>query len=210
MSVIPNRETFENAYAGKAPWDIGQPQPVFVNAADLISGSILDAGCGTGDNALFFAQRGHQVTGIDFLREPIERAKKKAAERGITANFLVLDALHLDSLPEQFDSVIDSGLFHVFSDEDRRRYVSGLASVTKPGGQLFLLCFSDQEPGEQGPRRVTEPELRASFAEDWEVESIEPVRFEARTDLQGITFSPGGPKAWFARLRRQPVCNSDA
>jgi len=208
MSVIPNRETFENAYAGKAPWDIGKPQPVFVTAAKQVSGSILDAGCGTGDNALFFAQRGHKVTGIDFLREPIERAKMKAAERGLAATFLVLDALHLNSLPEQFDSVIDCGLFHVFSEDDRRRYVSGLASVTKSGGRLFLLCFSDQEPGEQGPRRVSEQELRSAFADGWVVESIEPVRFEARTDLQGITFSPGGPKAWFAQIRRRPADKS--
>lgn len=203
MAAIPNRETFENAYAGKAPWDIGKPQPVFIQATDQITGSILDAGCGTGDNALFFAERGHKVTGIDFLREPIERAKKKAAERGVQASFLVLDALHLDSLPEQFDSVIDCGLFHVFSDDDRQRYVAGLSSVTKPGGRLFLLCFSDQEPGELGPRRITEQGLRAAFSSVWTIESIEPARFETRPDLEGITFSPGGPKAWFARILRQ-------
>ena len=117
----------------------------------------------------------------------------------------MLDALHLDSLPEQFDSVIDCGLLHVLSDEDRRRYVAGLASVTKPSGRLFLLCFSDQEPGELGPRRITEPELRSAFADGWLIESIEPVRIETRTDLQGITFSPGGPKAWFARIHRLPA-----
>jgi 2-polyprenyl-3-methyl-5-hydroxy-6-metoxy-1,4-benzoquinol methylase len=99
MAAIPNRETFENAYAGKAPWDIGRPQPVFIQAADQITGSILDAGCGTGDNVLFLAERGHKVTGIDFLREPIERAKENAAKRGVKATFLVLDALHLDVLP---------------------------------------------------------------------------------------------------------------
>ena len=67
MTNIPNRQTFENAYAGKAPWDIGKPQPVFVAIAMKVMGSILDAGCGTGENALFFAQRGHKVTGIDYL-----------------------------------------------------------------------------------------------------------------------------------------------
>jgi cyclopropane fatty-acyl-phospholipid synthase-like methyltransferase len=204
MDAIPNRETFENLYAGKAPWDIGKPQPAFVNAADDVKGSVLDAGCGTGDNALFLAERGHRVTGIDFLPVPIERAKKKAAERGIAVTFLVLDALHLDSLPEQFDSVIDCGLFHVFSDDDRRRYVAGLTSVTKPGGRLFLLCFSDQEPGEQGPRRVSESELRSAFATGWEVESIDLVRIEVRPDLEGFSFTPGGPKAWFARISRRP------
>jgi cyclopropane fatty-acyl-phospholipid synthase-like methyltransferase len=202
MDAASSRETFESLYAGKAPWDIGKPQPAFVQAAGLVTGSILDAGCGTGDIALFFAERGHQVTGIDFLQAPIERARKKAAERGIAATFLVLDALHLDSLPQQFDSVIDCGLFHVFSDDDRRRYVAALAGVTRPGGRLFLLCFSDQEPGEQGPRRVSQPELRAAFATGWEIESIEPVRIEVRPDLEGFSFSPGGPQAWFARIRR--------
>jgi len=203
MAVVPTREMFENLYAGKAPWDIGKPQPVFVNAADDVKGSVLDAGCGTGDIALYFAKRGHKVTGIDFLPVPIERAKKKSAERSVPATFLVLDALHLDSLPEQFDSVIDCGLFHGFSDEDRQRYVAGLAGVTKRGGRLFLLCFSDQEPGEQGPRRISERELRTAFAEGWEIESIEPVRIEIRADLEGFSFSPGGPKAWFASMTRK-------
>ena len=173
-----------------------------LDVADQITGSILDAGCGTGENALFFASRGQKVTGIDFLAEPITRAKQKAAERGVTATFLVMDALALKDLPEAFDNVIDSGLFHVFNDEDRRRYVEGLATVLKPGGRLFLLCFSDEEPGTQGPRRVSKEELHAAFAEGWSIESIEPVRFEVRPDLKDMTFSEGGPKAWFVSARK--------
>jgi SAM-dependent methyltransferase len=199
---IPDRATFESAYAGQAPWDIGRPQKAFIDVADRITGSILDAGCGTGDNALFFAGRGHKVTGIDFLAEPINRAKQKATQRGLTATFLVMDALSLNELPEVFDGVIDSGLFHVFSDEDRRRYVEGLATVLRPGGRLFLLCFSDEEPGTEGPRRVARREIEDAFAEGWEVESIEPSRFEARPDLTDISFSEGGPKAWFVAARR--------
>ena len=152
--TLPDRTRFESAYAGQAPWDIGRPQKALVDVAARITGSLLDAGCGTGENALYFAGRGIKVTGIDFLAEPIARAKQKAAERGLTATFLVMDALTLKDWPEKFDDVIDSGLFHVFSDADRRRYVEGLASVLRPGGGLFLLCFSDDEPGTQGPRRV--------------------------------------------------------
>ncbi|MEX2559019.1 MAG: class I SAM-dependent methyltransferase [Pirellulales bacterium] len=199
---IPDRATFESAYAGQAPWDIGRPQKAFIDVAERITGSILDAGCGTGDNALFFAGRGHNVTGIDFLAEPINRAKQKATERGLTATFLVMDALSLNELPEVFDAVIDSGLFHVFSDEDRRRYVEGLATVLRPGGRLFLLSFSDEEPGTEGPRRVSRREIEDAFAEGWKVESIEPSRFEARPDHTDISFSEGGPKAWFVVARR--------
>jgi cyclopropane fatty-acyl-phospholipid synthase-like methyltransferase len=202
MSSVPDRNTFESAYAGQAPWDIGRPQKPFVNVADRITGSVLDVGCGTGENALFFASRGHKVTGIDFLEEPVARARRKATERGLTATFLVMDALALKDLPEVFDTVIDSGLFHVFSDEDRQRYVEGLASVLKPGRRLFLLCFSDQEPGTQGPRRVSQKELHDAFAQGWAIESIEPSRYEVRPDLKDLTFSEGGPRAWLAMVRR--------
>jgi 2-polyprenyl-3-methyl-5-hydroxy-6-metoxy-1,4-benzoquinol methylase len=93
--MIPDRNTFESAYAGQAPWDIGKSQQPFLAVAQRISGSILDAGCGTGDTALFFAGRGCQVTGIDFIEEAIRRAKQKAAERGVQSTFLVKDALTL-------------------------------------------------------------------------------------------------------------------
>ncbi len=203
MSNVPNRATFENAYAGKAPWDIGKPQRPFVAVADRVTSPVLDAGCGTGDTALFFAARGHAVTGIDFLDEPIRRARVKAAERGLPAEFLVKDALTLGDWNERFASVIDSGLFHVFSDDDRRRYVEGLAQVVEPGGRLFLMCLSDEEPGTEGPRRVSRQELYDAFADGWEVESIQPVRVEVNPEFTAVTFSEGGPKAWFAIIRRK-------
>src|SRR5262249_38822361 len=156
---IPDKNTFASLYSGQAPWDIGKPQKPFIDVADQITGSILDAGCGTGDNALFFASRGHKVTGIDFLEEPIQRARRKAADQGLSATFLFKDATDLKGWSERFDNVIDCGLFHVFADEDRKKYVAGLATVLKPGGRLFLACFSDEEPGTQGPRRVSRKEL---------------------------------------------------
>ena len=197
-----DRAAFESIYAGQPRWEIGRPQQAFLNVADQITGSILDSGCGTGENAFFFASRGHKVTGIDFLAEPIARAKQKATERGAMATFLVLDALSLKDWKERFDNVIDSGLFHVFSDADRRRYVAGLAAVLKPSGRLFFLCFSDEEPGTQGPRRVSRKEIEVAFADGWAVESIEPSRFEVRPDPNDVSFSDGGPRAWFVAVTR--------
>jgi 2-polyprenyl-3-methyl-5-hydroxy-6-metoxy-1,4-benzoquinol methylase len=202
MSEVPDKSTFASLYAGQAPWDIGRPQKPFTEVADQITGSVLDAGCGTGDTALFLAGRGNKVTGVDFLEEPINRAKRKAAERGLTVNFLVKDALTFKDWTERFDSVTDSGLFHVFSDADRMRYVEGLATVLKPGGRLFLMCFSDEEPGTQGPRRVSKKELHDAFATGWAIESVRPVPFEVVPNLKEFTFSEGGPKAWFAVVQR--------
>jgi cyclopropane fatty-acyl-phospholipid synthase-like methyltransferase len=200
---IPDRTTFESMYAGKAPWDIGRPQRAFVEIADRVTGAVLDSGCGTGENALFFDGRGHPVLGIDFLEHPIQEARRKAQERGLDAEFARMDALTLAALDRHFESVIDSGLFHVFSDEDRARYVAGLSHVTGPGGRLFLLCFSDEEPGTQGPRRVSEREIREAFADGWAVEEVRAARFEVRPDLEDISFSDGGPKAWFSVIRRE-------
>jgi SAM-dependent methyltransferase len=199
---IRSRDHFRQAYEGQPPWDIGRPQPVFVEAAGQITGSVIDAGCGTGENALFFAERGRKVTGIDYLEQPIVEARRKAQQRNLPATFLVVDALRLEELGEAFDSVIDCGLFHVFSDADRARYVKGLASVARPAGRLFLLCFSDQEPPGDGPRRVSQQELHEAFANGWTIESIQAARFEVRPDLEGIKFSEGGPMAWFCVIRR--------
>ena len=80
MNDNPSHQHFQGAYRGKPPWDLGRPPKAFVELADQITGSVLDAGCGTGDNALFFAQRGHPVLGIDFVDFPIEEAERKAQE----------------------------------------------------------------------------------------------------------------------------------
>ena len=192
-----DRTSFESLYSGQPRWEIGRPQKALLHVADQITGSILDSGCGTGENALFFANRGHKVTGIDFLADPINIAKQKGVERKLIASFLMIDALKLADLPERFDTVIDSGLFHVFSDDDRHRYVYGLATVLNPGGRFYLLCFSDDEPGTIGPRRVSEKEIRETFVKGWQIQSIERSRYEVRPDPNDPSFKDGGPKAWF-------------
>jgi SAM-dependent methyltransferase len=198
-----DRASFEGYYAGRPPWDIGEPQWSFVAVADLVDGPVLDAGCGTGDHALFLAACGRRVVGIDFVDEAIRRARAKAAQRGLTAEFLVKDATALADWGERFASVIDCCLFHVFSDENRRRYVQGLTRVVRPGGRLFLVCCSDEEPGTEGPRRVSRRELYDAFADGWVVESVRPCRIEINPEFTAVKFSAGGPKAWFAVVRRR-------
>jgi SAM-dependent methyltransferase len=204
MSDSLDRATFEKAYAGKVPWDTGEPQGLFAGVADRVTSPVLDAGCGLGDKALFLAARGHRVTGIDFVEEAIRQAKVKSAERGLAVDFLVKDALTLEDWDERFASVIDAGLFHVFSPDDRRRYVRGLARVLEPGGRLFLMCGSAEEPRNIIPK-VSRQELYDAFANEWDVESVEAVRFELNPEYQfpGGTSAEGGAKGWFAVIRRK-------
>jgi SAM-dependent methyltransferase len=190
---------WDEVYTGTPPWDTGRPQPVFVALADAgdITGRVLDVGCGTGEHALLAAAHGATVTGVDLAPRAIEAARAKAADRGLAVRFEVGDALHLERLGKRFDVVLDSGVFHVVDDADRPRYVASLAAVVRPGGRYHLLCFSERTPGDWGPRRVTEQELRASFADGWAVERIEPAMFEL---AEG---SPLGPvDAWFATIAR--------
>jgi hypothetical protein len=114
---------------------------------------------------------------------------------------LVKDVLTLPEWNEHFATVIDCGLFHVFSDTDRQRYVQGLAHVLKPSGRLFVMSFSDAEPGNDGPRRVSRKELQDAFAKGWEVESILPCQIEVTPEFTEVKFSQGGPKAWFMTAR---------
>jgi SAM-dependent methyltransferase len=182
-----------------APWDIGRPQPAFVRLADQgrLAGRVLDCGCGTGENALLAASRGAAVIGIDVAPTAIARARAKAADRGLTARFEVADALDLGSLAVEADTVIDSGVFHVFDDDDRARYVASLAAVLRPGGTCYLMCFSDRQPGDWGPRRVRSDELRSAFRDGWAVESISPDAFDVNP-IGGTTQA----LAWLATLRR--------
>jgi len=194
--------SWDDSYAGDvpAPWDIGRPQPAFVRLAEqgLLAGRVLDSGCGTGEHTLLAAAHGADATGVDVSGLAIRRARDKAAERGLVARFEVGDALRLADLGLTFDVIIDSGVFHVFDDDARGRYVTSLASVLRPGGHCYLACFSDRQPGTWGPRRVSQDELRAAFSDGWAVASIEAATFEVNEARIGAS----SVQAWLAVLER--------
>lgn len=186
---------FDVAYEGTPPWDIGRPQATIVRLAEAgeITGSVLDAGCGTGENALYLVARGHEALGVDAAPVAIERAQAKARDRGIEAEFLVWDALRLAELGRTFDTAIDVGLFHSFQDEERPVYAENLVAVLKRGGRYVMLCWSERNEWGYGPRRVTQAEIHETFTGGWTVDSIEDAAFE--------TNEPGWSiHAWLARI----------
>jgi SAM-dependent methyltransferase len=169
-------DRFETAYLeGSPPWDIGRAQPELVSLveASRITGRVIDLGCGSGENAIAFAMAGLKVVGVDGSPEAIRQARDKAGRRGVSIQFDVADILDLDEHRKSFDTATDSGVFHVFDDGDRRRYAHSVRGVLRPGGHLYLLCFSERQPGDWGPRRVTQRELRETFTDGWHVDRID-------------------------------------
>lgn len=183
---------------GPAPWDIGRPQPAIARLASQggFAGAVLDAGCGTGENALLVASLGLPVLGVDVARTALAIARAKADTRGLEVEFAAADALHLERLGRQFETVLDSALFHTFDDDERPEYVASLAAVTEHGGTLYVLSFSD-EGLDTGPHPVSREQLTAAFspADGWNIATLEPERVHTR-------FHDDGAPGWLATVTR--------
>ncbi len=181
--------SWEDAYKTTPPWDIGRPQPAFVGlvqAGELTGNNVLDVGCGTGENALYLAQNGFSVVGVDLSTRAIVAAKAKAEERKLKIDFRLANALSLEFQSGRFDNAIDSGLFHTFTDNDRISFAHEIARVLTPNGRYFMLCFSDKEPTDWGgPRRITKGEIEITFSPLFNINYIKDAYFATRLHNNG-------------------------
>ncbi|APR80337.1 Methyltransferase [Minicystis rosea] len=192
-----DRQFFVNAYASvPPPWEIGRAQSALVAVFDEIAltGSVLDLGCGTGENVLELARRGLDAWGLDTTPAAIATAEKRCTERGLRATFVVGDALEASALGRTFDTVLDCGLFHVIAEEDRRRYLEELPRVVPVGGRFLMLGFASNNTF-QGPRGYSPDELRAYLGEAWREVFIRGTTFE--------TLLPREIPAWVSLFVRE-------
>lgn len=192
---MDQRQRFDDFYSKGAPWVIGRPQKEFLPLfeSNEVRGRVLDAGCGTGEHAIELARRGLSVMGIDISPVGLDLARQIAKARGVSVEFTVGDAYNLASLGRRFDTVIDSGLYHMLDDYER--YVRSLAEVVVPGGRIHLLCYSDREPPGPGPRRVPERELRTSFSRGFRIDTLR------EANCEGL-IRPEGAHGWYASITR--------
>ncbi|MCH8909077.1 MAG: class I SAM-dependent methyltransferase [Candidatus Heimdallarchaeota archaeon] len=173
--------SFNDSYQGTPPWDIGRAQKSIIKLESdgKITGKVLDVGCGTGENALYLAKKGYNVIGIDASPLAIQKAKLKQQEfQNLNLEFQEMDIFKLKSSGWEFHTIVDAGVFHVFSNSARIEYLNNIHSVLIDEGYFHLHVFSDKEPGGWGPRRISKDEIYQSFQEGWKIVSIKDTPLE--------------------------------
>jgi 2-polyprenyl-3-methyl-5-hydroxy-6-metoxy-1,4-benzoquinol methylase len=171
------------------PWYHPQLDPDVQNAVqtqDLSAPLTLwDLGTGQGNQAALLQKLGFEVTATDFSESAIKLARQHHPQ----VNFKQDDVLHTQ-VPGMFDIILDRGCFHVFAPVDRPKYKASLTSRLKPGGQYWLKCFSDLEPGQGGPYRYSEADLLEQFVPPLSLTSLHRTQYYGQLDPY--------PQAWFA------------
>jgi SAM-dependent methyltransferase len=193
-SLYERGEMVQGVDVAAVPWDIGGAQPVVIEAerGGRLHGAVLDVGCGLGDNAIYLASQGHQVTGIDTAASAVEQARHRARQHGVDVEFAVADASTLEGFDGRFDSALDGACYHTLDEDARDAYAAALHRATKPDGLLSLFCFP---PGGSGPvaaMGVPEEDLRATWSKaGWEITDLQLTRYHANGAVRDLATQLG-------------------
>ena len=187
------------------PWDTKQPKENVIawHQGGWVHGDVLDIGCGLGDNAIYLAQQGLNVTGLDISPTALTTAERRANDAGVSVKFAVADSTKLVGYTEAFDTVVDSGMFHCLDDDGKRSYAAAAHRATRPGATLLLSCFSDANPSEEEwPRpAVSEQTLRDVLGgAGWDIEALEPATWSREIDGNEVEMA-----FWYVRAQRRTL-----
>ena len=196
-----DRGSWEKKYeTGETPWDTGRPDH---NLTELFrdrpipGGAALEIGCGTGTHALWLAEQGFSVTGVDISSLAVERAREAASRAGSPVRFLTADFLSEPVPGGPFDFVFDRGCFHSFdAPADRERFARAVADLLAPSGLWFSMSGStDDPPREEGPPMRSALQLVTAMEPHFEILSLKAGIFDSRR--------PKAPRAWLCLLRKR-------
>jgi SAM-dependent methyltransferase len=192
---------------GETPWDTGAPSSELcrvVAEVPIAPCRAIELGCGTGVNAVWLAQQGLDVTGLDLSSTAIEKARQRAEAAGVKVRFVAADLLRLPpELRGPFDFFFDRGCYHAVRRTDAAGYLATLRALTRPGSLGLVLTGNAREPLEPGPPVVSEEELRSELGSLCDILHLREFRFDVVFDLpEGGSVSP---LAWSCLLRRREV-----
>jgi SAM-dependent methyltransferase len=191
------------------PWDNKAPKDTVVawQTQGLVHGDVLDIGCGLGDNAIYLAQQGFNVTGLDISPTALLTAERRAKDAGVSVKFAAADSTKLDGYTDAFDTVVDSGMFHCLDEDGKHRYAAAVHRATRDGATLLLSCFSDAHSAEaELPLpRVTEQTLRDVLGgAGWDIASLEPSAVRGEED--GAEFEMA---FWLVHAQRRRLAQTE-
>ncbi len=161
---------------GVTPWEANRDDgPLAQVLAARPPGQALDAGCGTGRQAVAIAEHGWTVTGVDGVGQALRRARARAQAAGVSdrARFVQGDVAHLDDLlgQEQYHLVLDVGCFHGLSDPERAAFAGWVTRHTSAGAVVLLHTVSPRSG--VGPRGIDDTGVRAVFGPAWALSTTE-------------------------------------
>jgi SAM-dependent methyltransferase len=191
---------------GDIPWNTNRPSTELTRVlaeTDLPRGRALEIGCGTGDDAIFLAQQGFEVTAFDLSPLAIQQAKEKAAKAEVFVEFLVADIRDLPDLGEPFPFVFDRGVYHVVRQERLDAFLSMLDRYAQAHGHYLMLAGNSNEanPPKGGPPRVAAEEICRELDPLMRLIQLRETRFDSSIVIDGERICP---LAWSALFRRRP------
>jgi methyl halide transferase len=196
---MPHRSWNESYASGELPWDTGQPEPLlveFVTSGGIAPGRTLEIGAGTGTNAIWLAERGFNVLGVDVSSLAVEKARAKMEDRDLRCRFATLDFLAAPPPDGPFQFIFDRGCFHVFDEpEERARFAAHVAATLAPGGSWLSLIGSTEGPSRDvGPPRRSACEVTRAIEPALEI-----------VEVRSVEFHGNGAKAWFCLSRQRTI-----